>query len=528
MYDSEYVPDFIVVAGRQVGKSLNLSRSEMLDMVSVPELQLLYVAPLEQQTRRYATLYLNEAIQSCPVARMLQMREFEGVLSDSKIMKAVSHQSLANGAGIQLTYAKTSPDRARGIFADRIDFDEIQDQLVDNVPIISQSLKSSKWGVRKFTGTAKTMDNTIEQLWQKSSMCEWLMKCEHCNHWNVPNKDGRAMDMIQLPGVCCVHCGRVLNVRNGVWVPYHRDRMGLFRGYHMPQIILPFMVERDENWAKILRDKENLTEATFTQECLGISESAGARLITPDDIKRQSTLPFTDEIQKRMDRYAQTFMGVDWGGAEEASFTVGVVIGIRFDGRIDVLYAMRFHGVDPDTIFEEIAKTYNFYDCEIVACDYGLGIHNNQILHNRFGLNVVQMSLVKQNLMLEKKGLKNGEERWAVDKTQALRTLFYAIKYGRVYFPPYDSFRKFTDDLLSPYEHVTDVGGITHMMYLRNPAQPDDFCMALVFALMLAAKFNGGQLSDISPKAAFGPGGALGEPMPLNKSVDPKEVLAHE
>ena len=97
-----------------------------------------------------------------------------------------------------------------------------------------------------------------------------------------------------------------------------------------------------------------------------------------------------------------------------------------------------------------------------------------------------------------------------------------------MYFPPYDSFRKFTDDLLSPYEHVTDVGGITHMMYLRNPAQPDDFCMALVFALMLAAKFNGGQLSDIIPKAAFGPGGALGEPMPLNKSVDPKEVLAHE
>ena len=175
MYASEYVADTLFMCGRQVGKSLNLSRVEVLDSLSQAELQVLYVAPLQSQAQRYSTLYLHEAIESCELARIAQMKALEGLWSDSKILTAVGHQSFANGSGIQLTYAKTSPDRARGIYADVIDFDEVQDQITDNIPIISQSTKASKWGIRRFTGTAKTVDNTIEGLWRNSSQCEWAM-----------------------------------------------------------------------------------------------------------------------------------------------------------------------------------------------------------------------------------------------------------------------------------------------------------------------------------------------------------------
>ena len=72
MYSAEYVPDSIFMCGRQIGKSMNLSRSEVLDMLTIPHFQILFVAPLQSQTQRYSTLYLKEAIGSCSTAVALQ------------------------------------------------------------------------------------------------------------------------------------------------------------------------------------------------------------------------------------------------------------------------------------------------------------------------------------------------------------------------------------------------------------------------------------------------------------------------
>ena len=142
LFEKTLYPDLIIMSGRQLGKSMTLSRSEVFIPLCIPQFQLLYVAPLQEQTRRYSDLYLTEAIRSCPLAQMLQSNSMAGKYSDAKIISATGHQTFANGAGIQLTYAKTSADRARGIMADMIDFDEIQDQTDETVPIIS-----SMWSV---------------------------------------------------------------------------------------------------------------------------------------------------------------------------------------------------------------------------------------------------------------------------------------------------------------------------------------------------------------------------------------------
>ena len=366
-FDAEYTRDTILCCGRQVAKSMSTSRSEILDCITTPNLQVLYVAPLQSQAQRYSTLYVREAIQSCPFALKLQEKEMEGVLSDSKIMKAVGHQSFANGAGLQLMYAKTSPDRARGIMADRIDFDEVQDQLFDTVPIISQSLKASRYGIRKFAGTAKTLDNTIERLWQQSSKREWVMKCPHCGYENIPTKDGRISDMPQPDGMHCVNprCRGKLNVRSGRWIAFSPEKDNVFRGFHIPQVVLPFMVENPASWSLIWRDIQRLPESLVMQEVFGISESMGSRIIDETHIRRQSTLPSMNVLRNNLDRYVMTLSGIDWGGAEQNSFTVHVIIGIRADGRVDVLYAQRYHAYDPDAMFLNIAKAHALYKCSM-------------------------------------------------------------------------------------------------------------------------------------------------------------------
>lgn len=510
-----YVLDNIVVHN-----SLNLSRIEVLDCLSNPELQLLYVAPLQSQAQRYSTLYLNEAIKSCELATIAQMKALEGLWSDSKILTSVGHQSFANGSGIQLTYAKTSPDRARGIFADAIDFDEVQDQLTDNIPIISQSTKSSKWGIRRFTGTAKTADNTIEGLWRSSSQCEWCMKCPHCPAWNIPNEEGRVLDMIQADGLHCVACGGLLDVRRGEWVPAVPRKMKSFRGYHIPQVVLPFHAENPDNWGKIVKDVLSLPVPVVMQEILGISCSQGQRIITREIIERQSDLPTMATLQKNLGRYAFIVGGLDWGGAEQVSFTVHVIIGVCHDGSLEVLWARRYQGFDPDTMLAEIAKTHRFYGCRICAADYGLGFDKNVMLETRYGLPIVQIQLCRQNALLNYSPAL-GHPRWMVDKTTALDILFMSIKYGKIRFPPQSEFAIYTDDLLSPYEEVNDTGEFAHRRYVRDPSRPDDFAMALCFGAMLAMKLSHSSIMDMVPRNAGAPATGKPEYAPL----DPAEIL---
>ena len=512
-----------------VHNSMTLSRSEVFLPLCIPQFQLLYVAPLQEQTRRYSDLYLTEAIRSCPLAQMLQSNSMAGKFSDAKIISATGHQTFANGAGIQLTYAKTSADRARGIMADMIDFDEIQDQTDETVPIISESLTSSKFGCRRFTGTAKVTENYIESLWQKSSQCEWVMKCEHCGTWAIPTLDHGVLKMIGNDGLHCLHCGKRINVRNGQWIGGYEDRMYSFRGYHIPQVVCPAIVDDMNNWQKLLRKLTTGTLATFIQENLGISYSVGQRLLTRSHIKAQSILPSTKRLQEEVKtnpgRYSFIVAGIDWGGAELSSFTVITVIGIRPNGRIDTLWARRYRGYDPDEQMTDIAKICRFYNVVAVAADAGMGLDKNQILAKRFGLPIVQMQYTRQLKLFGKNqshGRTNVVQCWTIDKVMALDTLFLAIRNGRIFFPK-DGFDIYTDDLLSPYETTTEVGGMTHRLYLRNVSHPDDFCHALCFASMVAMKLLGLAIDDMIPESAFG-GGLTNDDAPVDDRLDPKEV----
>lgn len=528
LFDREMARETIIMSGRQLGKSMSLSRSEIFNLLSIPNFQMLYIAPLQEQARIYSDLYVNEAIQSCSLAQCLQSSG--GIKSDSKVIKSTGHQSFANGSGIQMTYAKFSADRLRGRYGDICDFDEVQDQNSEVIPIIQESMTASPYGCSRYTGTAKVVENLIETKWQKSSMCEWVMKCSHCGYNNIPNMDGKVLQMIQADGMHCLHCGGRLNVREGRWVAAYPDRMKSFRGYHIPQVVCPFIVENRNNWDKLLHKLMNGILATFIQENLGISYSVGQRLLTRQHIQRQCLLPSTkrlqEEIKENPARYSFIVAGIDWGGAELTSFTVITVIGIRANGRIDVLWAKRFRGYDPDEQMTEIAKICRFYNCTAVAADAGMGLDKNQILSKRFGIPIVQMQYTRQLKLFGKNrssGRTNVVQCWTIDKVMALDVLFLAIRNRRIFFPNEEGFWVYLEDLLSPYESTTEVGGMSHRLYLRSESKPDDFCHALCFGCMVAMKLLGVAVDDMIPEEAFG-GGLTDEDAPVDDRLDPSEM----
>jgi len=506
-YPNHYPPRMLWMCGRQLGKTINLSRSEVLDCAQIDNFQILYVAPLQSQTHRYSRVYLKDAIAGSVVASQLQERDEALGAAGKQVVRTVGYQSFSNGSCIQLTYAKTSSDRARGITADRIDFDEIQDQLLEHLPIIEESLTQSEWQHRRYTGTAKTTDNIIEQLWKDSSMAEWGMKCEHCGHWNIPNLDGNILGMIKAAGPCCVRpgCGRPLAVRNGVWVHARPDREREFVGYHIPQIVVPSIVYNPKKWGALLNKVLHLPPATIFTEVLGISNDEGLKPLSQADVDKASDLPGHAELKKTIRNYSNIVVGVDWGVAEVKSFTVACVAAMTYSGRIQVLFAKRYHGMDYDQVTNDISAMAIEYGTNFIAGDYGVGFVHNQRL-NRLGRDVVQFQYVQQNKFMSYHGRRDQVEHWTVDRNTALTVVFWLIKAGQIKFPRKEDSANYTQDLLSPYEQVLESSaGIARKRFVRNPNLPDDFAHALTFATIALYKVSdlGQDLLDVIPEGSF-------------------------
>jgi hypothetical protein len=301
LYAKEAPANIVYLCGRQIAKSTNLSRSEVMDMVQIPNFQILYVAPLQAQSNRYSALYLHEAMSTCQTAQLLQSPD--PALGEGPVIKSVGHKALVNGAGIQLMYAKTSADRARGITCDRIDYDEIQDQLVDVIPVVAESITNSDWQLQRFTGTAKTTDSAAEYYWQMSSQAEWVVRCLGCNYWNMPTKDGDALNMISVDGPVCAKCGKLLDTHCGELVHARPDLKNEWFGVHIPQIVVPAITKSPVKWAKLIQKVSTYPETLIFNEILGISYDAGARLITMEDVKRQCILGTFEELKQRLHEY---------------------------------------------------------------------------------------------------------------------------------------------------------------------------------------------------------------------------------
>ena len=522
-YPSVYPPRMLWMCGRQLGKTINLSRSEVLDCAQIRNFQILYVAPLQSQTQRYSRVYLKDAIAGSPVASQLQEKDEALGAAGKQVVRTVGYQSFVNGSCIQLTYAKTSSDRARGITSDRIDFDEIQDQLLEHLPIIEESLTQSEWQHRRYTGTAKTTDNVIETLWKQSTMSEWGMKCTACGEWNIPNLEGRVLDMIRPEGPCCIHCHKQLPIRDGKWIHGHPDREREFTGYHIPQIVVPSIVYNPKKWGALINKVLRLPPATIFTEVLGISSDEGLKPITQADIDKVSTLGSHKDLLRTVRNYSNIVIGVDWGVAEIKSFTVAAVCGLTHSGRVNVLYAKRYHGMDYDEVTNDIAAMANTYGTEFIAGDYGVGFVHNQRLA-RLGKQVAQFQYVNQNRFLTYLGKPDEVEHWTLDRNSALTIVFWLIKSGQIHFARKEDSANYTQDLLSPFEQVVEsIGGITRKRFARNPNLPDDFAHALTFGTVALFKASdmGADLLDIIPEGSFS-----GKKFAFDKPIDINDVLS--
>lgn len=478
----------VILAGRQCGKTLGVGAIITIKSILRRHFISVYVSPLAQQTSRFSSMYLDAFFQS-PLIR----KHFRG--TDTK--KNVGEKSLNNGSIVYLTYAETEADadRARGIAGDALYVDEAQDVSMEALPVLYETLSASYYGFKRITGTAKTLNNTLTNLFNKTNQSYWVVKCPYCSKHNIPNTFEACMKMCARDeGPCCMHCMGLIDMKTGVWTaarPGEKDNYG----FSLPQFIVPFRTT-PKKWKELREKIKTYPLAKLSNEVFGLPIGLGGRILSQDEAMKccDNNRKDWDKNWPRDERaIVQVVIGVDWSvTASEKSFTVISVLGYDMNQKCYLLYSERINGVD---ILEQVArveKVYHDFGAQGIGSDRGVGVLQCQLLQRSLGPDkVFPINYVNSKLHLRYDRI---GQFFAADRTMCMDTVFLKMKIGKPKFetPAWSlTANPFWNDCLSIFEEETLSG---KRVFRHDEDIPDDSFHSIVFGhichMVLAEEFT--------------------------------------
>jgi hypothetical protein len=143
--------NLVIRAGRQAGKSLGVAAIITIKSILRGNFMTLFLSPLSQQTSRFSGMYLDPFLSSPLIKKHFR---------DSSSKKNVGEKSLNTGSRIYLSYAEVEADadRVRGISADAIYLDEVQDISHDALPVVYETISASYYGFKRLTRYFKDLE----------------------------------------------------------------------------------------------------------------------------------------------------------------------------------------------------------------------------------------------------------------------------------------------------------------------------------------------------------------------------------
>lgn len=452
---STQIPERMVYkTGRQVAKTTSLAAMHVL-LSTIPYLSQLYVTPFFVQTTRFSSLFVRPLLQQSPLGRLLypDREKIPG--------GAVLQMAFPNNAVQHFSFAFLDCERIRGIPADLLTFDEVQNIDKTFLPVIESVLDGSEnFGCVKYFGTPLTEDNTLHVLFERSSQAEWVTPCTACNRDNIAGLKHHLLQMIQTHGVSCHHCGRLIDPSTGHWQHGVPSRTLTFPGRHVPQVIVPRHYANPSKWRQLVLAKEGgMAWPQFLNEKLGEACDVLASELTRSDLRAAATLPFGNseaEALKQVKKYNAITLGIDWGGggAESLSYTAMAVLGHRPDRSLDVLYMLKL--LRPYTDVEQAQIAYHLARKFAVARtghDFGGsgGLRDTLLIQAGMPVEyVMPMSYVGTGSRALVTA--NPPNEWVprafytVDKARSLSMMITMVKEKMIRFPKYETWATETGD----------------------------------------------------------------------------------
>lgn len=496
----------ILKAGRQVSKSTSLAASQIIKAYLQSYYNILTVTPLSAQASRFSNNYVKPFL----LRNRLPHKKF---INKTDPINSVLQRSLPNGSILFYNYSCGDPNRIRGIKADEIDTDEIQDFDLSDLPIIEQCMAASDFKLLRMSGTPKTRDNTIEVNWLDSSQAHWHIDCQEtgCKYENNCCVDGDLLKMLGDETLICAKCGKPVDSRSGYFVHDYPLRQMDFAGYHIPQPIFPMHYAKSAAWKIIKEFQARGPMYAFYNEVLGESYDIGAKIITSEQVKAAAIAPVHKPNEYPKGRFQMTVVGVDWGGRgkektndteEHVSNTAVSVAGLRGDGVIEInwLYKVpyEFDLKNESVITVETARLTH---ADFIAADYGGQGNVQQTLLEATGwppeyiipFTYTRMGMNKPIVHYEESKDTGVRSSFSLDKARSILLLCELIKQKRVLLPQSDEYiNNHLHDFLNIIEETTESPtGLKWRLVKRLSRRTDDIVHAINFAVMAIYHYTG-------------------------------------
>ena len=481
----------LLMWGRQSEKSTTLGNLCFSYCCLNNAFRVLYVSASAEQSKTFSQDRLADVIEISPLLQ---------AYTNSKLTDAIFHKRFVNHSSVRLRYAYLNADRTRGITADLVLIDEIQDILTGNIPVIEECASHSDWKIFCYSGTPKSLDNTIEHYWSNfSTQNEWVVPCDRHGtpkdstswHWNILGEKN-----IGKEGLVCDVCKKPIDPYRpeAQWAELNpitesNKHRVTYEGYHIPQLMVPWILNKD--WSEILRKQEKYPRAQFHNEVLGRSYDSGDRPITRAQLRaccREEVHLGDFEHFKTLGR--QVFAGIDWGSAEN-TYTVialGAYIGT---GNFSIFWTHRFtgHEAEPDVQLDVIRQIITGFQVHQAGCDYGGGFDRNAALIKTFGPGRI---LKYQYNNLQRKAKIYWEPalgRFMVHRSEVMSDVFNALCNKQIDLPNWEDFRDpYGNDILSIFREYNERTRISE--YKHSPGKTDDTFHAILYCLLASMIAN--------------------------------------
>lgn len=370
------IPQVLLMTGRQVEKSTTVSIKIANNVLLRNFSRSLYVAPLHEQVKSFSKGRLDKLF------RYSQRDLIRKRYMHSDLTNQILHKEFLNGAEIYLRNCFEEADNIRGLSIDDISIDEVQDIIVDALPVIRETQTRSKNPHLFLTGTPKTFSNTIQQMWDQSSQADWVIVCPACRKHQILSDQS-----VTPTGFICrnMQCRRPLpDLARAMGRWEHRKPDAKMKGFRITQMMVP-----DINPASVYEKIMNYPKVRLYNEVLGRSYENADKPFPDSLLAKMSDneYPIYTTLQGIHSEFANRpiFMGIDWGegeknGKQGTGYTVVSVWAFNNDGIFQQLAVKRFERgdeLDPDYQLEFIEKWMHNYKISVCVADYGAGVKEN-------------------------------------------------------------------------------------------------------------------------------------------------------
>lgn len=499
IYDSD-IEEGMIMSGRQVEKSTTESVHMANYTLLIPHFKALYFAPLTDQVKVFSRERLGK------LYRYSQQDTIKKNYMDASTTDNVFEKDFTNGSVNYFKHCYEYGDNIRGITVNGIWGDEIQDIHVDALPVIketqSHALESGA-GVRLtwYTGTPKTFGNTIQQYWDKSSQCEWVVKCPHCNKYQILGPKNLTPTKYLCTG-CKMDIPDYSRI-NGMWIDLQRGKK--MKGFRISQLMVPW-ITAEEIWNKYT----TYSTDKFYNEVLGRSYENADKPFNALILGRISANDY--KFVPRAEGYFTNnpiFMGIDWGKGEK-SFTVVSIFAYNSDGKFQMLFTKRYEigdELDPDYQVNDIANYMRIYKIAYCIADWGFGYVQYRKLQKMFGARVAAC-YYSFNQKLDNKW-DPVDQKWVVNRTRLIESYVTAVKQCDVVWPGNSRSQyiwMFDHHLAEMAEYRKSMSGRSEdMMYSHPEGQPDDGLHSCVYAWLASKLHKASPVNSIQFFSAYGP-----------------------